>query len=93
MLKTIFQFIVYSSKDPSKISLTLKGFAGVVATLAVAVGAIFGFNEIPVNEVSNYFKDFVDAILTIVAGISALVTVYGGVRKLILTAKGENKAI
>ena len=93
MLKTIFQFVVYSSKDPSKISLTLKGFAGVVGTIVVTIAAVFGFEAIPATEISNFFKDTVDAVLTIIGSISALVTIYGGVRKLFRTATGDNKAI
>jgi hypothetical protein len=93
MFKKIIQFVVYSSKDPSQISLTLKGFAGVVASIIVTIGAVFGLQQLPASELTQALKDAVDGTMTIVAGVSALVSVYGAIRKIYLTAKGENKAI
>jgi hypothetical protein len=80
MWNKIITFVVLSSTDPSKISLTIKGLAGFLVPLVVLV---FGWDDTTAGA-------FVADLATFAA---AAVALFGLGRKLWLTYIGENKAL
>jgi hypothetical protein len=92
MLKKIFQWIVYSSANPTKVSLTLKG-AGVtvIGFLVPVIGlthiAIGGDPSTVLNSILDSIASIVQVALTLVG---AIVGLYGLVRKVWLTVTGQN---
>lgn len=91
MIQKIWNWIVWSSSNPEKISLTIKGFATFVPALVV----LFAFLHIQVTS------DTLLAILNDTAiGLSALATfigvimsIYGSYRKISTTALGTNQVL
>lgn len=88
-----YKFVVWlliSSKDPMKWSLSLKGFLGIIATVIMMVA---GLSHINVGDLSPV----IDAIIAVVqdglALISALATVYGAIRKVVRTMNGEHAGL
>lgn len=80
MLSTIYNFIVYSSADPEKISLTIRSAAFVIIPVLMAY---FGWDESTAGE---FISDV--TTLTVMA-----FTLFGFARKIILTYLGENRAL
>lgn len=88
VLLKIWYWIVESSKDPRKISLTIKAAVAAVAIYAATASHIFGLpglTEEGVNEVGESAAQIASNGLMIV---SLLMTTWGLVRKLIATMKG-----
>lgn len=91
-------WVVLSSKDPRKISLSVK--AALVAIIpffmhAVTVSCGFGLvclgvDSTHLQEVAEVTSDIIFWVFSIV---SAIGFVYGFIRKLWLTAKSENKVL
>jgi len=79
-MNTLYKFIVFSSVDPKSISLTLKAAIPFLTTVLVYS---FGWTE--VRSV-----DFVNDIIAIIAGAF---TLYGLIRKVLLTLEGNNKTL
>lgn len=84
-LKGFKDWIIYSSNNSDKLSLTIRG---VLVGLIPVVGYVFhGFDFSPVIE--NIIT-FVKALLSLV---SISMVVYGGIRKLWTTYKGTNAVV
>lgn len=75
---TIKDFIVYSSADPSKIALTIKGAIVFVPTLVILL-SVFGLNVDPNN--------LTQLILNLSVFASGVVTIFGLGRKLLTLSK------
>ena len=88
MIKKILDWFVFSSKDPARISLTLK--AGLPAGLP-AVILIFGFLGVKNGDVE--LGAAIDGIVLVATGVGSVVTggyaIYGAVRKVYLTFKKQ----
>jgi hypothetical protein len=88
-LGSIWDWIVYSSANPSKYSLFLKGALVTVATYATVVA---GFAHISVP--SELITEIIDGIVTAVQDFLMLVAVVaatvGAIRKVVLTITGNN---
>lgn len=80
MWDKIIAFVVLSSTDPSKISLTIKGLAGFLIPIIVLM---FGWDETTAGQF----------VTDIALFASAAVALFGLARKLWLTYAGKNKAI
>jgi len=87
----IINWLLYSSKDANKIGLTIKGLSAFVPTIMV----MFGLAQLNVSQDS--VLGFIDAIAVLVTAtlsvITAGLTVWGFVRKIISTFKGTNEVI
>lgn len=87
MLKTIWTWIVRSSADPKKISLTIKAGFLAAAGYAVFAAGLFGLpglTEASVSGVGESVAQFVEQAYVVGTGF---VTLYGLVRKIALTVK------
>lgn len=88
----VFQWIWYSSADPSKVSLTVRAtLLGIVPVVLNAVSLACGFGLVclgidaeGLNGVVNGIEAIVVGVLSVVAAIGML---YGFVRKVVLTSK------
>ena len=75
-----------SSVNPEKLALTIKGVLLAVITIVVSIGGIFGVT-LDVGELTTIVDSIQNAIVAISAAISAVMVVYGGIRKIILRFK------
>lgn len=93
MIKKIFNFLVYSSADPRKFGLSVKGvLIGViptVITLSGFVGVDLGGPEL-LTSLVNAFVAVLEAGLWLV---SAIAVFYGVARKFVRTVQGRNLAL
>jgi len=87
-IKALWNWVVYSSADSKKFSLTLKGIAAFVITL---LSFRYGIQNVQIlNENVSVLVDAVVAFVQdAVTLVSIIATIYGAVRKVVLTAKGE----
>lgn len=83
MIKTLWDWLVKSSKDPNKISLTVKG---AISTAVVVLG-YFGITGVGIDT-AGLGDNVAEIAVQVVAAITALATLYGAIRKLYLTIKG-----
>jgi len=68
---------IASSIDPQKLSLTIKGVIGLVATIVAFFGIV-----LPIGEL-NPIADQIGDLVALVAGVVSLgFTIYGGIRKI-----------
>lgn len=89
MLKKIFAWIVFSSQDPTKLSMTLKSFlVGLVAVVSIVAG--FGHFSLPADQTGPIIDALIAAVQSILATVSAITFVYGLIRKLVITVKGQH---
>jgi hypothetical protein len=81
----IISWIVKSSVDSSRLSLTVKGF--LVGTFSVfgTVLIALGFNGLPSTEVNLFIENITQTIAALGTVIGALVTAFGALRKIYLT--------
>lgn len=88
----IFQWIMVSSKDPNKVSLTIRGILVGAITYIVFFAGVFHFNvdQGDLNSLAVQLSDIVQMTLTLV---SAVATTVGLVRKIYRSITGQNKAI
>lgn len=87
------QWLILSSKDPGKISLSVKGFGLMLVPILITIGGLTSI-QIPDQQGLESIIEGIAAIVQIVFGIvSAIVTIYGIIRKIMITLKGENKVI
>lgn len=85
-LNTLVRWIVISSQDPSEISLTIKGvLVGVIPYLMILIGLAH------LNVGQDQLSTIVDGACTLIQDalmlVSAVMTVYGLVRKVWTTIK------
>lgn len=89
-MKKLITWLVVSSKDPTKYSLTLKAilaFAATVVTMAA------GLANIQVGDLTPMVNAIIEAVQAFFLFVSAVVAVIAGIRKVYRTAIGENRAI
>lgn len=98
-IKKVWAWLVYSSANANKYSLTLKGLLGVGVTLALTIIGLFHFSITPeqVNGVSDgimlAFNATMTALSYAVAAVSAWAAVWGALRKIWTSATGTNQVI
>ena len=69
--------ILQSSKNPEKLSLTLKGLIPLIAILV----AIFGF-DITQLEINDLIDGLIKAVVAVGSAVSAIAAFYGAIRKI-----------
>lgn len=84
-MKNIIQWFLYSSADPTKISLTLKAGASFLV--------LFGLGKYVTTADANTLVESITNIVVLLAQIvSAVATAYGLVRKIFNSFSGETLA-
>lgn len=91
MIKTIWNWLVWSSSNADKVSLTIKGFASFIPTV------VLFFTFLHLNVSSDSLSGVIDGIAVLVtslgAVITAVVTVVAFLKKIYLTITNQNQAI
>ena len=72
-----------SSINPEKLSLTVKGILGGIATFVVSLAVLFGVN-ITQGDFQMAINGVGDFIVAIGAVISTAMVIYGGIRKIVV---------
>lgn len=85
-MNKFFKWLVLSSSNPTKISLTIKGFL----TSVVAMAVIFGYNPSDLSPIAENITKLVESLLTVVGIVSFLV---GAIRKVKKTSEGTNPVL
>jgi len=92
MFTKIINWVIYSSKDPSRYSLTIKGSAGWVAASIVSLLAVMFQEEVntgDVNSIITMLGDIVGSGLQLVSQavewVALVLALYGAIRKIYLT--------
>lgn len=80
-IKTIWLWFVYSSKDPRKVSMTVKSIGGVIVTKALPILAVIGYN-ISGTDVTEFFNSTGEVVRVILEGVFWIGAAYGFLRKL-----------
>ena len=88
-IKKVFQWIVYSSTDPSKIALTVKGVGGSVITVLIILAGITHV-QLQSADLTAILDGIVQTITALLGVVSAFATVYGAVRKVWITVSGQH---
>ena len=88
-MNKIINWLVVSSQDPTKTSLTVKGFCATALSFIVPVLAVLGYQTIGgnLNTLSVEIVSFVQGFFTLV---SAVIALYGLARKIYNTIKNIN---
>lgn len=98
-IKKVWVFLVYSSVNADKYSLTLKGVLGVVGTIVLfSAGFLhFGISAESISNISDLvlvaFNATMTALSYVVAAVSAWALVWGAIRKALHTEAGTNAAL
>lgn len=97
-MKTIINFILKSSADPKKTSLTVKmALLGIVPLTMQTLGLVCAIGVVCTEVDQNFIERFIDAIADIVylstALVASLGTAYGLARKIHRTSIGQNRAM
>jgi hypothetical protein len=97
-IKKVWIFIVFSSKDPKKISATVK-WAGflvipyIMQTIGVACGlglTCIGIDQTTLEQIAQYGADVTFHLFTLIGFIGMI---YAAIRKVIRTIKGDNQTL
>lgn len=91
-IEKLWDFIVWSSADPDRLSLTTRGFLTGVVTI-VSIGAGLQNVHLPSELLTSTVDSIIVAVQAIIGAVAAVATVGGLLRKIYLTWKGENLAI
>jgi len=97
-LNKIIEWIVYSSKDPKKVSLSIKmlGLASIPYFIqAMGLSCSFGFVCITadVTALEVLVTEIANSVLLFLILFGHLGAVFAILRKIILTATGKNKVL
>ena len=92
MFKKVFQWIIYSSADPSKVSLTIKSVGVLLVSWLIPIIGLTHVNlggdpSATLNGLVDAFAQLVQALLALVGAIAGA---YGLIRKVYLTTTGKN---
>ena len=82
LLVDIYNWFVKSSRCPSRYSLTLKGIGGVVIFWGISLGVNYTFINF---DISDIVYNIINVISIIGMVISALVALFGLIRKIYIT--------
>lgn len=86
ILRTIVRWLIYSSANQEKISLTIKGAVSYLLLAFISLGLI---HEIP--SLNHLSSDVETAVLQVLQAISLLISAYGLFRKIFITIKNAFK--
>ena len=71
-----------SSEDPQKLALTVKGLAGLIPVI-ILLAKLKGV-DLGADELNSLLDDIASLILILGAVLTSCMTVYGGVRKIVM---------
>lgn len=89
-MKTFWSWLVTSSADPAKWSLTIKGFAGTAITIITMVAGLANIQVGDLTPVVDAVVSFVQAILLAVSSVAFII---GFVRKVWNTVSNKNPEV
>lgn len=91
-LKTIWSWLVYSSVNADKISMTLKGLAVGLIPVIIVVFSLYNvqLESVKLNGIVDSLSDIVFAVSALVSAISVT---WGAFRKLWTTVHGTNAVL
>lgn len=97
-MKKVFNFIVWSSENPEKVSLTVRGvLLAIVPYLMYASEIACQVGDycwaIEPNTLRLIAEDTATTIALALTAVAAVMTAYGAGRKVMRTITGQNKAI
>jgi hypothetical protein len=72
--------ILISSKDPAKISLTIKGAAVSIPSVLILTGFL-GINTVTELQLTNLVDSVADTTVAALSVVSGIVTIWGIIRK------------
>jgi hypothetical protein len=84
----MLEAILRSSKDPSKISLTIKGAAAFIPSILILTGFL-GINTVTELQLTNLVDSVADTTVAVLSVVSGIVTIWGIVRKFIPSKQAE----
>lgn len=91
IIKKVWAWVVYSSENAGKISLTLRGLKWLIPSLVIFLGVL----HTPVTQ--DQLTALLEAVIAVIAAlgtfISAMTFLYGLARKIFNTANGTNDVI
>lgn len=85
----VWDGLIWSSANPEKLSLTVKGFLTAVGTI-VTIGAGLAHVVLPSDVLTTVSSDIVTLVQQALLVLSSFMIVIGGIRKIILSFKGQN---
>jgi len=92
-MNKIIQWLILSSADAQKLSLSVKGVLLGIVPILIAVTGVAGI-QIPNAETLTSIIDLVATFLQVALGIVAsVITAIGLIRKIITTFQGTNEVI
>jgi len=86
LINTIVEWVVFSSKDPARISLTVRGILVGVVPFIIAGAGLADINVGP-DELNGIVDSIIFLIQAFLTFVAASMTVWGLVRKLLNTIK------
>jgi hypothetical protein len=91
-VQKVFDWLLLSSADPSKVAVTVKGFLTMVAAAFIP---LLGLTHINLgNDTVNTVIDGVSLVIQdVMVAVGAAGTLFGVVRKAWLTVTGKNQVI
>lgn len=98
-ISVFIQWLVLSSNDPAKLSLSVRGFlVGLIPAILTMLSAACGFGIVCLVGVdATWLNRIVDLVINIINGllgvVAATMMIYGMLRKVFLTATGTNKVL
>lgn len=97
-MKKIINLIIWSSENPDKVSLTIKGLVvGAVPYIMYASDIACTLQDycwaVEPSTVRVLAEDLASAVAFVLTAIAAAMTAYGAGRKVFRTITGQNKAI
>lgn len=91
-MKKIINWVIYSSSDPYKTSMTIKGILLGGATYLLFFANLFHV-QLPETELNNLIEQIVKAVELLMQIISIFWVIYGSLRKIYLTLVAKNKVL
>ena len=90
-LKNIGNWLLWSSENSNKISLTIRGLAGFIPSAVLLFAALH--IDVSANQLADFVESLVALVSTFGAFVGAVAFLYGIVRKISLTILGQNDAL
>ena len=90
MFDTFLTWLLVSSKDPEKLSLTIKG---ILVGILPVLSAVFGLANVQLGDLTPIVDAIAAAVQTFIAFVAAAIALYGLVRKVILTLTGSHAGL
>lgn len=91
-MKKFWAWLVLSSNDPQKVSLTVKSVLTGLATYALFFTGLFHLN-VGASDLSVFTDQIATLVGSVLTIVSCITGVYGFIRKIINTMSGRNEVI